>query len=126
MMILKMMKMKKIILSAVVLGCFATLYFGCKKARPIKEFDLSFTNDIVVSAASFTPGVNDYYATITPNIGPQLDANSMNSDIVGEIYCTNFNFKIKSPALQNLNFSSNYEFFMTAGDQKEEIGRAHV
>lgn len=119
MMILKRRIMKKIILSTFVLASLVMLNVGCKKPRPIEEFDIPFTTDFVVTAATFTPGVNDFYATVIPNIGTYWDAHKLNSDIVGEIYCTSFVFNIKSPVGQNLNFAKNYEFFMQGGDQKE-------
>ena len=98
----------------------AFLYFGCEKPRPVEEFDLTpYTSDFVIAPATFTPGVNDIYSTVYPNIGPIWDAHKLNSNIVGDIYLTAFNFKISSPAGQNLNFSKNYEFFMQAGNQKE-------
>jgi len=111
--------MKKVILSTLALACMVFVYMGCKKPRPIVEFDIPYSSDFVVTAATFTPGVNDYYTTVIPNISTQWAANNVNSDIVGEMCCTNFNFQIKSPVGQNLNFANDYEFFMLAGDQNE-------
>ncbi len=112
--------MKRVIISILILPLIACLYFGCEKPRPVEEFDLSpYATDFIITPATFTPGVNDIYSTLYPMIGPIWDAHKLNSNIVGDVYLTAFNFKISSPVGQNLNFCKCYDFYMQAGNQKE-------
>lgn len=109
--------MKKIGLTA-LLAIIVIAYSGCKK-RNIVEYNTSYSTEYVVAAGTATPGVNYYWATINTDIANQFTTNKLNSNIVGEIYCTFFEAKIKGPAGANFNLMKDYEFFLDAGDQKE-------
>lgn len=109
--------MKKLALASALIA-LVMFYVGCKK-RNVVEYDLTYSTDFTFSALTVTPGVNYFWTPVVTDISNSLDNNKLNGNIVGDIRCTGFNMKLKGPAGANISIMKDYEFFMTAGTQKE-------
>lgn len=109
--------MKKLALASALIA-LVMFYVGCKK-RNVVEYDLTYSTDFTFSALTVTPGVNYFWTPVTTNISTSLDNNKLNGNIVGEVTCTAFNMTLKGGGSPNISIMKDYEFFMTAGTQKE-------
>lgn len=97
------------------------MFFSCKKAEELSEFDISYSTEFKI------PAVNVQLEQPLDITTPELPSNSKSTfvkentaaHLVDEIKITRMDFFIKNPATGNFDFLKNLKLFMSASGQPE-------
>ncbi|MDP3567471.1 hypothetical protein [Sediminibacterium sp.] len=94
---------------------------SCKKIRKLKEFDLMYTEDIIIPANNTVLTVP--FDIVTPeqttNTEAEYDNQGTSSKLVEEVKLTKLLFSIKSPTSSNFDFLNSVEIFLSSPNNTE-------
>jgi hypothetical protein len=103
-----------------LLFLFVLLFNSCKKLNSLTQFNLSFTETIIIPAST---GINLPFNILTPDIQSNSEASfeihDTRKDLIESIKMIQMNLVLKSPSSENFNFLKSIELFMDADGLNE-------
>jgi hypothetical protein len=112
--------MKKLVVLTLII-LVVSLFTTCNKLRKIKEFDLNYTEDIIIPSNNTILSVP--FDIITPeqttNTAAEYDNQGTTNKLVEQVTLTKLIFSMKSPSSANFDFLNSIEIFLSSPNNSE-------